>query len=139
MPLCNELLSGERVSEEDYLKKGIVWLFFIVKQLKLILMNWFVLELRIWLMISAMLVIMKKNVCSVLLNGIYGKVLSVYTEPEYRGKGLCTQLIKKLLEYGKNRGLGRIDLSATKEGYPIYKKAGFEDKENHYTEMRYKY
>ena len=90
-------------------------------------------------MISAMLVIMKKNVCSVLLNGIYGKVLSVYTEPEYRGKGLCTQLIKKLLEYGKNRGLGRIDLSATKEGDPIYKKAGFEDKENHYTEMRYKY
>ncbi len=76
---------------------------------------------------------------SVLLNGIYGKVLSVYTEPEYRGKGLCTQLIKKLLEYGRNRGLGRIDLSATKEGYPIYKKAGFEDKENHYTEMRYKY
>lgn len=76
---------------------------------------------------------------SVLLNGIYGDVLSVYTEPEYRGKGLCTQLMKNLLEYGKKRGLGRIDLSATKEGYPVYRKVGFEEKESRYTEMRYKY
>lgn len=76
---------------------------------------------------------------SILLNGIYGDVLSVFTEPEYRGKGLCTQLMKNLLEYGKKRGLGRVDLSATKKGYPIYKKVGFEDKEQRYTEMRYKY
>lgn len=76
---------------------------------------------------------------SILLNGIYGVVLSVYTEPEYRGKGLCTQLMNNLLEYGKKRGLGRVDLSATKEGHPIYEKAGFVDKDCHYTEMRYKY
>lgn len=76
---------------------------------------------------------------SILLNGIYGDVLSVYTEPEYRGKGLCTQLMRNLLEYGKKRGLGRVDLSATKEGYPIYKKVGFVERENRYTEMRYKY
>ena len=76
---------------------------------------------------------------SILLNGLYGEVLNVYTEPEYRGKGLCTQLIKNLIEYGKKRGLGRVDLSATKEGYPIYKKVGFVDKEHRYTDMRYKY
>ena len=73
---------------------------------------------------------------SILLNGLYGEVLSVYTEPEYRGKGLCTKLMNKLIEYGKNRGLGRIDLSATKEGYPIYEKIGFKDKEHRYTDMR---
>ena len=76
---------------------------------------------------------------SILLNGLYGEVLNVYTEPEDRGKGLCTQLIKNLIEYGKKRGLGRVDLSATKEGYPIYKKVGFVDKEHRYTDMRYKY
>lgn len=76
---------------------------------------------------------------SILLNGLYGEVLSVYTEPEYRGKGLCTQLIRNLLEYGKKRGLGRVDLSATKEGYPIYAKVGFVDKEQRYTDMRYRY
>ena len=74
---------------------------------------------------------------SILLNGIYGEVLSVYTLPEYRGRGLCTQLITNLIQYGKEEGLGRIDLSATKKGYPIYQKLGFKEKENRYTEMRY--
>lgn len=76
---------------------------------------------------------------SILLNGIYGEVLSVFTEHEYRGKGLCTRLIQNLIEGGKKRGLGRIDLSATKEGYPIYKKVGFVDKEYRYTDMTYKF
>lgn len=76
---------------------------------------------------------------SILLNGLYGEVLSVYTEPEYRGKGLCTKLIQNLVDYGKKRGLGRVDLSATKEGYPIYAKVGFVDKEQRYMDMRYQY
>lgn len=76
---------------------------------------------------------------SILLNGLYGEVLSVYTEPEYRGQGLCTKLIQNLIDYGRERGLGRVDLSATKEGYPIYAKLGFQDKEHRYTDMRYRY
>ena len=76
---------------------------------------------------------------SILLNGLYGDVLSVYTEPEYRGRGLCTKLIENLIEGGKTRGLGRIDLSATKEGYPIYAKAGFKDKVHGYTDMQIKF
>lgn len=73
---------------------------------------------------------------SILLNGLYGDVLSVYTDHEYRGKGICTQLMQNLVAYGKKIGLGRIDLKATKDGYPIYKKVGFEDLEARYTEMR---
>lgn len=76
---------------------------------------------------------------SVLLNGLYGEVLSVYTEPEYRGKGICTGLMSNLVEYGKKAGLGRIDLSATDDGYPIYAKIGFKDKEHRYRDMRYKF
>ena len=75
---------------------------------------------------------------SVLLNGLYGEVLSVYTEPDYRGKGICTKLMKNLVEYGKNIGLGRIDRSATDEGYPIYARIGFKDKEHRYRDMRLK-
>ena len=76
---------------------------------------------------------------SILLNGLYADVLSVYTEPEYRGQGLCTKLMEMLVEYGKKRGLGRIDLSATEKGHPIYKKIGFEDTEHRYTDMRLKF
>ena len=76
---------------------------------------------------------------SILLNGLYGEVLSVYTEPEYRGNGLCTKLMQNLIDYGNRRGLGRVDLSATREGYPIYSKMGFVEKEQRYIDMRYKY
>lgn len=76
---------------------------------------------------------------SILLNGLYGEVLNVYTELEYRGKGICTQIMKNLIEYGKKLGLGRVDLSATEEGYPVYKRVGFVDKEHRYTDMRYIY
>ena len=75
---------------------------------------------------------------SLLLNGLYGEVLNVYTEPEYRGKGICTKLMNNLVEYGKKADLGRIDLSATDDGYPIYAKIGFKDKEHRYRDMRYK-
>lgn len=72
-------------------------------------------------------------------SGLKGEVLNVYTEPEYRGRGICTQLMKNLLEYGKIKGLGRIDLSATGDGYSIYRKLGFEDRSTKYQEMRYTY
>ncbi|MCR5249911.1 MAG: GNAT family N-acetyltransferase [Lachnospiraceae bacterium] len=76
---------------------------------------------------------------SVLLSGLYGEVLSVYTEPEYREKGLCTKLMQNLVEHGRSRGLGRIDLSATDAGYPVYAKVGFQEKEHRYRDMRYKF
>ncbi len=72
-----------------------------------------------------------------LKEGLYGVVLNVYTEPEYRGRGICTTLMRNLLDYGRLIGLGRIDLSATKEGYPIYEKLGFREKDGPYREMRY--
>ena len=87
----------------------------------------------------AYLLIIEMPANSILLNGLYGEVLSVYTEHDYRGKGLCTKLIQNLVDYGREKGLGRIDLSATKDGYPIYKKIGFQDKEHRYTDMRYKF
>lgn len=86
----------------------------------------------------AYLHIIEMPASTVVLSGLVGEVLNVYTEPEYRGKGFSTQLIKNLLEYAKKRELSRVDLSATKEGYSIYKKVGFIDKDHRYTEMRYK-
>ena len=71
-----------------------------------------------------------------LLNGLFGEVFSVYTLPQYRGKGLCTTLMQQLVEEAKSRGLSCIDLRATKDGYPIYKKLGFAETAHSYTDMR---
>ncbi|MBO2517416.1 MAG: hypothetical protein CW338_09160 [Clostridiales bacterium] len=88
---------------------------------------------------AALLLIIEMPANASLPNGLYGKVLSVYTEPAYRGKGICTRLMKDLLACGKERGLGRIDLSAAPAGYPVYKKLGFNELDGGYTEMRFTY
>ena len=85
----------------------------------------------------AYLLLMEMPANARLLNGLYGEVLNVYTLPEYRGKGLCTTLMQQLIEYGKKCGLGCIDLSATENGYPIYIKLGFKEKEQNYKDMRH--
>ena len=74
-----------------------------------------------------------------LLNGRYGKVLSVYTDQHYRGVGICSHLMEMLVNYGKTAGLGKIDLSDTNYGYPVYKKVGFKNKDQKYIDMRYTY
>ena len=84
----------------------------------------------------AYLLIMEKPANPFFPNGLDSEVLSVYTEDEYRGKGICTQLMKDLIDYAKEHEVCRIDLIATKEGYPIYKKIGFEDKVQKYLDMR---
>lgn len=86
---------------------------------------------------TAYLHIIEMPANSILLNGFYGDVLSVYTEPAYRGKGICTALMRKLVEYGTAEGLGRIDLKATDAGYSVYEKVGFKETEQRYRNMRY--
>ena len=43
--------------------------------------------------------------------------------------------MKNLIEYAKENRLCRINLKATDEGYPVYKKVGFEDKTQKYLDM----
>ena len=46
--------------------------------------------------------------------------------------------MSNMIEYAKANHLSRIDLVATDEGYPLYKKLGFEDKVQKYKDMRLK-
>ena len=90
------------------------------------------------LVAAAYLLIIEKPANPFLLNGFDSEVLSVYTEPEYRKKGICSQLMQNMIEYAKTNDICRIDLVATKEGYPVYKKLGFEDRVQKYLDMRMK-
>ena len=83
----------------------------------------------------ALLQIIEKPANPHFINGLVGEVLSVYTRPEYRRQGLCLNLMKLLIESGKEKGLDKIQLKATEDGYPVYKKTGFVDSESEYKEM----
>ena len=56
--------------------------------------------------------------------GLYGEVRGVYTLPEYRGKGISTQLMLNFIECAKKIGLSSIQFESTTIAYSIYKKWG---------------
>ena len=46
--------------------------------------------------------------------------------------------MSNMIEYAREHQICRIDLVATQEGYPLYKKLGLEDKVQKYKDMRLK-
>jgi len=58
-------------------------------------------------------------------SGRWGYIMSVYTVPGHRRKGLSTALLDKLIETGRELGLTAFELHATREGEPVYVKSGF--------------
>lgn len=60
------------------------------------------------------------------LNGKASLLLNVYTLKEYRHQGLACNLLTKIIEEAKKLKVGKIQLDYTDDGYPLYKKMGFE-------------
>ena len=58
-------------------------------------------------------------------SGVRGYIANVYTRPEYRGRGIATDLIDKLVEEARDRGVKKLWLGASKMGRPVYLKYGF--------------
>jgi GNAT superfamily N-acetyltransferase len=53
-------------------------------------------------------------------------VLNVYTEPEFRKKGIARRIMQTILAWVNERGLRGVNLHASKEGRALYEKLGFE-------------
>ena len=68
---------------------------------------------------------------------LVGTVYNVFTYPEYRRRGMATEVMAALLAEAKSLGVASIDLLATEAGKPLYRKMGFCEITN-YTAMRFK-
>jgi GNAT superfamily N-acetyltransferase len=58
-------------------------------------------------------------------SGKSGYIMNMYTVSGFRRKGICSTLLKKLMETAKEMGIGAFELHATKDGEPVYEKNGF--------------
>ena len=58
----------------------------------------------------------------------------MYTAPDYRGRGIATTLLNKLLDVAKQRGVHQIWLHASHLGKPVYERVGFVEA-NEYMEL----
>ena len=53
-------------------------------------------------------------------------ILNVYTEPEFRKRGIARQVMLTILAWVKERGFRAVNLHASAEGRHLYEKLGFE-------------
>ncbi len=52
-------------------------------------------------------------------------VLSMYTVPEFRGRGVASRIVRTMVRWAKTHGYRRIYLHASKQGLPVYARLGF--------------
>ncbi|MFW9908329.1 MAG: GNAT family N-acetyltransferase [Candidatus Thorarchaeota archaeon] len=59
-------------------------------------------------------------------------ILNIFVEPDYRLKGLATELMEFFINMCKNRNVGKVSLHSTRMSEKIYERLGFKKSENFY-------
>ncbi|WP_251551604.1 GNAT family N-acetyltransferase [Neobacillus muris] len=54
-------------------------------------------------------------------------ITNMYTHENFRGQGIATHLLKKLVEESKEAGVTKMWLGASNLGRPVYQKFGFKE------------
>jgi GNAT superfamily N-acetyltransferase len=58
-------------------------------------------------------------------SGLIGHVYGVVTDPAYRRRGHSRSIMEGLLDWFAERGIRRVDLTASPDGEPLYRALGF--------------
>ncbi|MBN1412630.1 MAG: GNAT family N-acetyltransferase [Spirochaetales bacterium] len=61
------------------------------------------------------------------LTGRIGYIMNMYTLPDYRNKGIGTELFKRIAQEAIDLGCKKLSLHATEMGTRLYRKFGFEE------------
>lgn len=68
-------------------------------------------------------------------SGIYGYVTNVFTDPRFRGQGVGSGMVSKIIQISKETKADKIHLGATEDGIGMYKKCGFKEPRYQYLEF----
>lgn len=52
-------------------------------------------------------------------------LLSMYTEKEFRGRGVARMIVERAIKWARDNGFDRMTLNASVSGRPLYEKMGF--------------
>jgi GNAT superfamily N-acetyltransferase len=53
-------------------------------------------------------------------------LMSMFTEPEFRGRGLATRIVREAMRWSRDHGHSRLTLHAARKARPLYRRLGFE-------------
>ncbi|MFR1872214.1 MAG: GNAT family N-acetyltransferase, partial [Coprococcus sp.] len=59
------------------------------------------------------------------VSGNKAYIMNMYTNPNYRRKGIAYKTLKLLVDDARKKGITHISLEATDMGRPLYEKFGF--------------
>ena len=59
--------------------------------------------------------------------GLKAYITNIYTDPEFRGRGIASDMLALLEKSARERNISRIWLEASKWGKPVYEKYGFKE------------
>jgi len=62
---------------------------------------------------------------STIAEGRQGTIVNVFTEPQWRQRGIASLLIKEIIIWSKNEQIDRLVLHASDKGRSIYERIGF--------------
>lgn len=62
-------------------------------------------------------------------------ITNMYTKENYRGQGIATKLLTKLVEEARIAGVSKIWLGASILGKPVYQKFGFQETKDDWMEF----
>jgi GNAT superfamily N-acetyltransferase len=62
---------------------------------------------------------------AVIAEGRHALLLNVFTEPEWRRRGIATLLIRQIITWSRDQQLDRLVLHASDEGRAVYERLGF--------------
>jgi GNAT superfamily N-acetyltransferase len=60
-----------------------------------------------------------------IISGKQAIIQNVYTEPEWRRRGLAALLIKRIIDWTREQGIASLVLHASDEGRALYERLGF--------------
>lgn len=60
-----------------------------------------------------------------IVSGRQASIQNVYTEPEWRRRGLAALLIERIIDWAREQGIASVVLHASKEGRAVYERLGF--------------
>jgi predicted GNAT family acetyltransferase len=60
-----------------------------------------------------------------IVSGRQAIIQNVYTEPEWRRRGVAALLIKRIIDWSREEGIGSLVLHASDEGRAVYERLGF--------------
>lgn len=61
--------------------------------------------------------------------GRFGKIINVYTYPQYRRQGYATEILEQIIAKARVLDLDAIELEATNIGQTVYERVGFSVRE----------